>query len=293
MGVTQKSKLTIMLISSKQHQRTAPVNSLINISALFEEVLAQLPFLELVIATGINTTFRNFIFSSQRLKRKLFLLPPKPQGSRKRRKHLDMNGIFGSFISHDDCLSGWSELSLPSVTLCPFLLEPSHRLGMAHLTTRAAEAQLWPHIYLTDPPCCHAHVYFTYGGTNAQEVYVLAEAGRSIYRRDGVTFAGIQEALEQSGSVQVSHGGLVTSGRGRRKIGQKHLHKLKYNTTVTAQVARCEERYKCKLSLVLKDTTIKLHGDPIASEESTSSMIPVGGREALYGMNARKIRFED
>ena len=124
-------------------------------------------------------------------------------------------------------------------------------------------------------------------------MYVLAEAGRSIYRRDGVTFVAIQEALEQSGSVQVNHGGLFTSARGRRKIGQKHEDKPKYNTTVSEQVERCEKRFKCKLSLVLKDTTIKLHGDPVLSEESTGSMVPVGGREALYGMNARKIRFED
>jgi len=124
-------------------------------------------------------------------------------------------------------------------------------------------------------------------------VYVLVEAGRSIYLRDGVTFAAIQEALEQPGSVQVSHGRVVTSTGGRRKIGQKHEDRPKYNTTVAAQVERCEMRFKCKLSLVLKDTTIKLHGDAVISEESTSSMIAVGGREALYGMSARKIRFED
>jgi hypothetical protein len=170
MGASRKAKLAIRLKSLEQHQRTAPVDSLTNIPELFEEVLAQLPFLDLVIATGVNTTFRRFIFSFQRLKRKLFLLPPEPKGSRKRRKHLAEDGIFGAFMSHDDCLNGWDELNSPSVTLCPFLLEPSHRLGMAHLTTRLAEAQLWPHIYLTDPPCCHAHVYFTLGGTNAQEV---------------------------------------------------------------------------------------------------------------------------
>jgi hypothetical protein len=76
-------------------------------------------------------------------------------------------------------------------------------------------------------------------------------------------------------------------------MGQKHEDRPKYNTTVAEQVERCEKRFKCKLSLVQKDTTIKLHGDPVLSEESTSSMIPVGGREALYGMKARNIRFED
>lgn len=292
MGASQKTKLALMLKSSNQHRRTAALDSLLNIPELFEEVLAHLPFLDLVIATGVNTTFREFIFSSQKLKRKLFLLPIKPQRSRKQRKQFDANGIFGPSMSHDDCLNGSVGLNSPSVTLCPFLLEPSHRMRMAHLTTRAAEAQLWPHIYLTDPPCAHAHVYFTFGGTNAEGVYVLVEAGRSIYRRDGVTFAAIQEALEQSGSVKVSHGGLVGSQRGRLKVGQKHVHAAMYNTTARAQVAICEKRYKCKLSLVLKDTTIKLHGDPVTIEEAVGSMVPVGGRQALY-MSGRKIRFED
>ncbi|GAB7323710.1 hypothetical protein MBLNU13_g07178t1 [Cladosporium sp. NU13] len=242
-GNFRNSKSTITLKSSSP-QRTAPLDSLVNIPELFEEVLVQLPFLDLVIATGVNTTFRKFIFSSQRLKRKLFLLPTKPQGSRKQRKHLDTNGIFGAFTSHDDCLNSLAELNPPSVLLCPFLLEPSHRLRTAHLSTRVAEAQLWPHVYLTNPPCVHAHVYFTYGGTNSEGAYVLVQASRSIYRRDGVTLTAIKEALEQSGSVKVSHGGLVGSQRGRLKVGQKHGHRPVYNTTVKAQVARCEKRYK-------------------------------------------------
>ncbi|KAM0703191.1 hypothetical protein Q7P35_009129 [Cladosporium inversicolor] len=275
-----------------RHRRTVALDSLVNIPELFEEVLAQLPLLDLVIATGVNTTFRGFIFSSQKLKRKLFLLPTKPQGSRKQRKQFDPNGIFGPSMCHDECLNSLAGLNSPSVTLCPFLLEPSHRMRMTHLTARAAEAHLWPHIYLTDPPCAHAHVNFTFGGTNAEGLYVLLEAGRSIYRRDGVTCAAIQEALEQSGSVKVSHGGLVGSKCGRLKVGQKHVHAAMYNTTARAQVAMCEKRYKCKLSLVLKDTTIKLYGDPVTTKEAVGSMVPVGGIQALY-MNARKIRFED
>jgi hypothetical protein len=63
MGASRKAKLAIMLKSSRL-QRTAPLNSFINIPELFDEVLAQLPFLDLVIATGVNITFRKFIFSS-------------------------------------------------------------------------------------------------------------------------------------------------------------------------------------------------------------------------------------
>lgn len=65
-----------------------------------------------------------------------------------------------------------------------------------------------------------------------------------------------------------------------------------YNTTARVQVEKCEERFNCKLSLVLKDTTIKLHGDPVTSDETTDSTVPVGGIQALY-LNARKVRFDD
>ena len=121
---------------------------------------------------------------------------------------------------------------------------------------------------------------------------MLVEAGRSIYRRDGVTLTAVREALEQSGSVKVSHGVLIGSNRGRLKVGQKYAHQPVYNTTVKAQVAGCEKRYKCKLSLAQKETTIKLHGDPVISEEGTGLMVPVGGIQALY-MSARKVRFKD
>jgi hypothetical protein len=107
-----------------------------------------------------------------------------------------------------------------------------------------------------------------------------------------VTFAAIQEALEQSGSVQVSHGELVKKERRKRKIAQKHAHAPVYTTTIKEQVAKCEMRYKCKLSLVLQDTTVKLHGDPVTTKEATGSVASLGGIQALY-MNARKIRFED
>lgn len=213
-GDSRNAKLAVMLKSSLP-QCTTPVDALLNVPELFEEVLAQLPFLDLVIATGVNTAFRKFTFSSQRLKRKLFLLPTKPHGSRKQRKHLDTNGIYGAFMSFGDCLNGSTGLNSPAVSLCPSLLEPSYRPRTAHLSTRAAEAQLWPHVYLTNPPCVHAHVYFTYGGTNSEGAYVLVEAGRSIYRRDGVTLTAVREALEQSGSVKVSHGVLIGSNRGR------------------------------------------------------------------------------
>lgn len=280
--------------ASMQHQRAQYIDSIINIPELFEDILSQLSFLDLVIATGVNTAFREFILGSERLQRRLFLLPNKPQGTRRQRKFFDKSGIYGPFLESYDCLEVLGDLNPSPVTLCPFLLEPSHSPRTAHLSTRAAEAHFWPRMYLTDPPCAHAFINFTYNGTNTEGMYVLIEAGRSIYRRGGVTFAAIEEALSQLGGVKVSYGALSKSKRTTGKREERHVTPTLRQTTVARQVARCEKHYKCKLYMDLRATTIKLHGEPVVSGEMTSrSMIPVGGIQALYGMNARKIRFED
>ena len=195
------------------------MESFVTVPELFEELLDQLPFLDLVIATGVNATFRNFIASSQRLQRKLFLLPNKPCGSKEHRRRFDKKGIFGAYMSSNTCLDASANLDSPPVTLCPFLLEPSHSPRTAHLSIRAAKARFWPFMYLTQPPCVHAHVQFAYGGINEHGMYVLVEAGRTIYRRGGVTLAAIEEALSQSGSVQVSRGqSNMSSTRGCSKV---------------------------------------------------------------------------
>lgn len=209
----------IVLNPSTHHQHTVAMESFVTVPELFEELLDQLPFLDLVIATGVNATFRNFIASSQRLQRKLFLLPNKPCGSKEHRRRFDKKGIFGAYMSSNTCLDASANLDSPPVTLCPFLLEPSHSPRTAHLSIRAAKARFWPFMYLTQPPCVHAHVQFAYGGINEHGMYVLVEAGRTIYRRGGVTLAAIEEALSQSGSVQVSRGqSNMSSTRGCSKV---------------------------------------------------------------------------
>lgn len=269
------------------------MDSVINIPELFESILLELPFLNLVIATGVNSTFRDFTFSSQKLQRKLFLLPTKQQRSRRQQKHFYKEGVFGPHMKQDACLSFLYRGEPPQVALCPFLLEPSFSPRTAHISTRAAEALSWPRMYLTDPPCAHAHVNFVYHGVTSHGRYVLMEAGRSIYRRGGVTLAAIEEALSQSGTVVVRRGNTSSVQNYRAGEDEDCSNLFLRNTTVAAQIVDCEKRYKCKLGMDLRATTIRLHGSPFISDETTKATIPMAGKYALYGSCARKIRFDN
>jgi hypothetical protein len=280
------------MLKSSTQQRSSGLDSIINIPELFDSILAHLPFLDLVIALGVNTTFREFILNSQKLQRKLFLLPSKPRSAREQRKHFDKRGIFGPYLGSYACLNFFAERNPSPVTLCPFLLEPSHSPRTAHLSARAAEAYFWPRMYLIDPPCAHAHVNFAYGGTNKQGRYVMLEASRTVFRRGGVTLWAIEEALSQIGSIKVRLGDLIKSRRGRYKTGETRENLILHDTTVVEQV-RCQKRYKCKLSMILGATAIRLHGYPIASEEASNSTTPLGGVKALFGLHPQKIRFEN
>jgi hypothetical protein len=262
------------------------MDSIINLPELFEEVLHQLPFLDLVIATGVNHTFRNFISSSPKLQRKLFQLPSPPPKSEKEQKHFSKRGIFGPYLDQDICLSLAITWQAPrTVILCPFLLEPCciPNTLIAHLTTRAAEANFWPNMYLTDPPCAHAHVFFQYVGVNKNFAHVIIEANRTLYRRDGVTFVAIEEALSQIGAVTIRVG---------RTTSSMHSRFLD-DTALSDEVTKYQQRWKCKLSMNVGATTISLHGTPRRLEEVSSGPIPVRHWQGLYAWGARKTHFVD
>lgn len=260
------------------------MDTVINIPELFEEILLQLPFLDLNIATGVNHTFRSFILNSRKLQRKLFRLPAPPPMSRKKRKYFDRHGIFGTFLNIDKCLNE-GRRKQNQVTLLPFLLEPTcvPDMRFAHLSVRAAEAASWPNMFLTDPPCAHAYVWLVYAGFDEKKNTIVLEAGRSVYKRGGVTLVAINETLSQPGAV--------TARMGRMK-GLKGVLKV-HETTMAKEVERVEERYKCKLSMDLAATTIQLHGIPIRSEEVSTSLMPMRGLQGLRGWSSRKLHFED
>lgn len=272
-----------MRIKSVETTSAAEMDSVINTPELFEEILFQLPFLDLNIATGVNHTFRDFIFNSRRLQRKLFRLPATLPSSRKKKKYFDQHGVFGPFMDQDMCLNHFKKQK--QVTLLPFLLEPSciPKMQTAHLSVRAAEAYSWPVMYLTDPPCAHAYVSLTYIGIGKDQTIIGLEAGRSLYRQDGVTLAAIEEALHQSGHVT------VRMGKSKNKMRSQRLQ----DTTMAWQIGSFQRRYQCKLKMDIAATTIKLHGIPLRSEEVPNSKMSMKGLHGLCAWGARKIRFED
>jgi hypothetical protein len=265
------------------------MDSIINLPELFEEVLQQLPFLDLVIATGVNQTFRDFIASSPKLQRKLFQLPSLPPSSEKEQKHFSKQGIFGPYLNQDICLNLGTGKKPPTVTLCPFFLEPDcePNTPTAHLTARAAEANFWLNMYLTDPPCAHAQLFFSYTGIYGiyGEKQITVEAYRAVYRWQGVTLMTIEEALSQTGAVT------IRERKGKHMIGVRTIH----GTTLSAEVESHQELYRCELSMDVRATTIRLHGIPVRSEEAPFVMMPMKGLQgvpAAWG-GARKICFED
>jgi hypothetical protein len=267
----------------------ATMDSIINLPELFEEVLHQLPFLDLVIATGVNHTFRNFISSSPKLQRKLFQLPSFPPRSEAEQKHFSKQDIFGRGFKQDICLNFGTGGKPATVTLCPFLLEPDcePNTPIAHLTARAAEANFWPNMYLTDPPCAHAQIFFSYIGIYGiyGEKQMTVEAYRTVFRWEGVTLTTIEEALSQTGAVT------IRKRNGKRNIGVRTIH----GTTLSAEVESHQERHRCELSMDVRATTISLHGIPIRSDEASFVMMPMKGLQgvtATWG-GARKIRFEN
>jgi hypothetical protein len=259
------------------------MDAIINIPELLEEVLSLLSFPDLVMTTGVNHTFRNFIFTSHKLQRKLFLLPAQPPSSRLERKHFSQSGIFGTFLNTNKIMHDLAKQR--QVTLCPFLLKPSYfpDTPIAHLTVRAAEARFWPNMYLTNPPCAHAHIRFSYHGIDFQHTQIVIEASRSLYRHGGITFMAIEEALHQLGSVTIRVGKSKATTTVQRRNGR----------TLSAEVERLQDHFECKLSMDVRATSIRLHGVPVMSEEVSSSLMPMGRPQGLRAWGAQKIRFED
>lgn len=263
----------------------AHIDKVANIPELMEEILFQLPFLDLVLATGVNYTWRNIIYSSAKLQRKLFRLPSKELFGK---RFVDKHGVVGRRMNQKQCLDndneGWT------ATLCPFLLAPGYGYNYrsAFLTERAARATFWPYMYLTNPPCAHAHVDFTYKGVSKYGTLIIVEGGRSLYRRDGVTIVAIEEALYQSGAVKVK-----AIAKNSQHTPQTAWGTCIQKTTMWAQIAFCEKVYKCKLAIDFAETQIRLHCNPVAPEGTIRLAVPYRFKHMSTAVPVRKIKFED
>lgn len=261
------------------------MDSVGNIPELLEEILIQLPFLDLVTATRVNHTWRDFIYSSVRLQRKLFSRPTRAPAQE---DDVDKHGMIGRWKSHKYCL--YNKTKKWTATLCPYLLTPGYDRRSAHLTERAVRADSWPYMHLTNPPCAHAHVYFTYKGISEDDTLVIVEGGRSLYRWDGVTIAAIDEALYQSGAVKVREIVRWSSTQSEPKV---LLRQWLQNTTLSAEVASCEEYYSCKMAIDVAETRIRLHCETRVPDGVASYVVPFRFKPMVYAVPGRKIRFEE
>jgi hypothetical protein len=230
------------------------MDAVINTAELFEAILEQLPFLDLVLATGVNHRFRDFINGSKKLKRKLFILPATSA------KHkLNKRGVIGSSITQEDLLE--NPIQEP-VMLLPSLLVNSTIPQTAHLSERAVKATFLPYDkYLTQPPCAHITVHFTYVCITPDETHIQLEATRSSYRKKGVTLLSIRQMLFQSGAVKVRSGD--------RKQFKNDQGFFRYDTTMHDEIDLAERFYGCKMKIHLAQTTVGLYANILPQEEET------------------------
>jgi hypothetical protein len=229
------------------------MDTVINTAELFEAILEQLPFLDLVLASGVNHRFRDFINRSKKLKRKLFILPAASA------KHKPNKcGVIGSSTTQEDLLENpiQEPINLPS------LLVNSAIPQTAHLSERAVKTTFLPYDkYLTQPPCAHITVHFTYVCITPDQTHVQLEATRSSYRKKGVTLLSIRQMLFQSGAVKMRSG-----DRKQFKINQGSF---RYNKTIYDEIELAERFYGCKMKIHLAQTTIGLYANVLPEADKT------------------------
>jgi hypothetical protein len=70
----------------------------------------------------------------------------------------------------------------------------------ALLDKRILELRVWPHMYLTEPPCTCAHIDVEYAVQTPAGARTL-RVRRTVYEPSGVTFGVIHDALHEKGFV--------------------------------------------------------------------------------------------
>ena len=70
------------------------------------------------------------------------------------------------------------------------------------------------------------------------------------------------------------------------------LRKRLQDTTLSAEVASCEEYYRCKMAIDVAETRIGLHCETRMPDGVASYVVPFRFRPMVYAVPGRKIRFE-
>jgi hypothetical protein len=212
------------------------MDAVLNTAELLEAMLEQLPFRDLVLATRVNHRFRDFINGSKKLKRKLFIIPVAST------KHkLNKYGVIGGSITQAELSRNPIE---EPVSLLPLLLVKSTVPKTAHISERAWKADhLSYNIFLTNPPCAHLTMHFTYVCVTCDGTHIQLEGTRSSYRAKGITLLSVRQMLSQSGAVKVQCG--------ERKKFKNLKGFYRYNTTMYDEIESYERFYDCKMKIHL------------------------------------------
>jgi hypothetical protein len=235
-------------------EATTPVAKVFNTPELLEGVLSHLPVLDLVIATGVNKTFRNTIQASVHLQRHLFLLPTNREPEYWKLVRRDTNGVFRPVDDHEandewditivhlslpDVSLGYhlvpiasdtdgsapSRRSLQAVSLCPLLspLQRHYRLATStksvHIGVKFDAKAIttggpWSHMFLSNPPSKTVQYHLTWQGHVDDTSIAEFHVHRGFHCEEGVTFANLADDAFHSL-------GMVTvrnSGRGRQYL---------------------------------------------------------------------------
>jgi hypothetical protein len=200
---------------------------------ILEAILSHLPTLSLIVATGVNMTFRTIAQNSQTLQRNLFLRPTnRPRefvkieddrkvsvATQRTYDHGVEDDISENAGSENDAdghdirnLGGPSAMAYEIAALCPLLVPerddhvceacgyPGPRVFCLSRLTPLAEH--WANMYLTNPPTKEVVVYLHYTGGYARQYNVSAD--RTVYCETGVTVAALLDAIYLKGPVEIT-----------------------------------------------------------------------------------------
>ena len=244
--------LTTMETSNPPEHSLHAMNTVINTAELLEAILDQLPFLDLVLVTRVNHRFLDFINVSKKLKRKLFMLPVAST-----KHNLNKHGVIGSSSTQKKLRN--NPIQEP-VHLLPSLLVESTFPRTAHLTKRATRTTNLPYKkFLTNPPCAHLTVHFTYVCIAPDGTHIQLEATRSSSRAKGVTLWSVEQMLFQPGAVKIRCGTRATF---RKQEGY-----FEYGSTMNDEIESFERLYGCKMKINLPQTTLRLYVNVLPQDE--------------------------
>jgi hypothetical protein len=244
---------------------------------ILEAILSHLPTLSLIVATGVNMTFRTIVQNSQTLQRNLFLRPTnKPREFVKLRrghsvavatqKEYDDGFEDNGGKTADDKSDGedYDNDSFDSLVfgpppgarivlvyeiaaLCPlFVPESNDGEGIIYegprvvcLSRLTPLAEHWANMYLTNPPTTEANILLNYTGGYARQYNVSAR--RWVRCETGVTIASLLDAIHLEGHIEVTRkpGWWPGSDHGDM-CGNRE------NTTVSLVIAELEDWWACQ-----------------------------------------------